>query len=108
MRFILHVCRFDIDWRTGRITVKPCERSETQSCFDYDRAREYRLKVLAKDKCGEGLSSETTVVVSITGVNRRSPEFLGPFSGRINEGDTDPRITVQVGEGVGASKSSLH
>ncbi len=91
------LCSFQINYKTGEITVRECDTPGLRPCLDYEWRRDVRLRVTARDKCGEGLRANTTVTVLVGDGNDNPPKFLLPvYFGTIDEGETDPRITVQV------------
>ena len=76
-----------------------CDTPGRRPCMDYEWLQQFKLTVTARDKCGEGLRSNTTVTVNVGDANDNEPRFTLPdYRGTVNEGDTDPRITVQVGD----------
>ena len=91
--------RFEINYKTGEISVAQCDTPGRRPCMDYEWLQQFKLTVTARDKCGEGERSNTTVTVNVGDANDNEPRFTLPdYRGTITEGETDPRITVQVGD----------
>ncbi|CAB1435691.1 unnamed protein product, partial [Pleuronectes platessa] len=69
---------FDLDSRTGRLTVK--------GGLDYEEKQVYEIKVLAADKGAVSLSTHCNVVVRVEDVNDNHPEIeITSLSSRIPE-----------------------
>lgn len=67
--------RFNINRRTGTITVRNCRFPGGRNCIDYEQRHQYQLLVTASDSQGEGYSSTATVIVNVTDANDNEPEF---------------------------------
>ncbi|KAM8732989.1 uncharacterized protein AB9X84_024892 [Acanthopagrus schlegelii] len=79
---------FDLDSRTGRLTVK--------GGLDYEEKQVYEIKVLASDKGAVSLSTHCNVVVRVEDVNDNPPEIeITSLSGRIRE-DAPPGTVVAL------------
>ncbi|XP_022625938.1 protocadherin alpha-4-like [Seriola dumerili] len=69
---------FDLDSRTGKLTVK--------EGLDYEEKQVYEIKVLAADKGAVSLSTQCNVVVRVEDVNDNQPEIeITSLSSRIPE-----------------------
>ncbi|GLD67333.1 protocadherin beta-15-like protein [Lates japonicus] len=69
---------FDLDSRTGKLTVK--------EGLDYEEKQVYEIKVLAADKGAVSLSTHCNVVVKVEDVNDNQPEIeITSLSSRIPE-----------------------
>ena len=78
--------------------MRQCDTPGTRPCLDYEWLQQIKLTVTGRDKCGEGLESNITIMVNVADGNDNEPRFTLPeYRGTINEGEIDPRITVQVG-----------
>ncbi|XP_041653144.1 protocadherin alpha-3-like [Cheilinus undulatus] len=79
---------FDLDSRTGRLTVK--------GSLDYEEKQVYEIKVLAADKGAVSLSTHCNVVVRVEDVNDNQPEIdITSLSSRIPE-DAPPGTVVAL------------
>uniref|UniRef100_A0A671U5A2 Protocadherin 2 alpha a 1 n=1 Tax=Sparus aurata TaxID=8175 RepID=A0A671U5A2_SPAAU len=79
---------FDLDSKTGRLTVK--------GGLDYEEKQVYEIKVLASDKGAVSLSTHCNVVVRVEDVNDNPPEIeITSLSGRIRE-DALPGTVVAL------------
>ncbi|KAF7695857.1 cadherin-like protein 26 [Silurus meridionalis] len=62
-------------------------------CFDYDKVKEYKLLVEAKDHGTPSLSSTTTVNIQITDSNTHPPVFTAPvLNAKVMEMETNKEI----------------
>ncbi|XP_026214165.1 protocadherin alpha-8-like [Anabas testudineus] len=79
---------FDLDSRTGKLTVK--------GSLDYEEKQVYEIKVLAADKGAVSLSTHCNVVVRVEDVNDNKPEIeITSLSSRIPE-DASPGTVVAL------------
>ncbi|XP_039976528.1 protocadherin beta-15-like [Xiphias gladius] len=79
---------FDLDSRTGKLTVK--------EGLDYEEKQVYEIKVLAADKGTVSLSTHCNVVVRVEDVNDNRPEIeITSLSSRIPE-DAPPGTVVAL------------
>ncbi|XP_067374271.1 protocadherin alpha-3-like isoform X14 [Channa argus] len=79
---------FDLDSRTGKLTVK--------GSLDYEEKQVYEIKVLAADKGAVSLSTHCNVIVRIEDVNDNRPEIeITSLSSRIPE-DAPPGTVVAL------------
>nr|XP_046263005.1 protocadherin gamma-A11-like [Scatophagus argus] len=79
---------FDVNSRTGRLTVK--------GGLDYEEKQVYEVKVLAADKGAVSLSTHCNVVVRVEDVNDNPPEIdITSLSSRIPE-DAPPGTVVAL------------
>ncbi|XP_026186775.1 protocadherin alpha-4-like [Mastacembelus armatus] len=81
---------FDLDSRTGKLTVK--------GSLDYEEKQLYEVKVLAADKGVVSLSTHCNVIVRVEDVNDNQPEIeITSFSNRIPENAPLGTVVALVG-----------
>ncbi len=85
---------FGIVYNTGQIYVKDCATPGFGDCLDYERQQDYKLNVVARDKCGEGLFSNATVSITVTNRNDNPPRVDQDYVTSILEGERDPNVQV--------------
>ncbi|KAM9849748.1 protocadherin alpha-8-like [Aulostomus maculatus] len=84
----LSVEPFDLDRKTGKLTVK--------GSLDFEEKQVYEMKVLAADKGAVSLSTHCIVVVTVEDVNDNRPEIeITSLSSRISE-DAPPGTVVAL------------
>ncbi|XP_037531503.1 protocadherin beta-15-like [Nematolebias whitei] len=81
---------FDLDSRTGKLTVK--------APLDYEEKQVYEIKVLAADKGSVPFSTQCNVMVRVEDVNDNRPEIdITSFSSQIPEDATPGTVVALMG-----------
>ncbi|KAF5893449.1 cadherin-like protein 26 [Clarias magur] len=77
----------------GSVNDSTVTRLTYNGCFDYDKERNYRLLIVARDHGNPSLSSTSTVNIAITDSNTHPPVFTAPrFNASVMEMEIDKVI----------------
>ncbi|MCJ8741386.1 hypothetical protein PDJAM_G00070030 [Pangasius djambal] len=77
----------------GSVNDSTISRVFLTGCFDYDKARTYRIVVEARDHGKPSLSSTATVNIGITDSNTRAPVFIAPkYNAQVMEMETNKKL----------------
>ncbi|XP_045449394.1 cadherin-87A-like [Melitaea cinxia] len=90
---------FQVDNRSGVITVAPCDTPGRAPCLDYETRKDYFLQYKATDDDGAGQSSVVSLQISLTDSNDNPPLFVTPvYKASIDEDAVkfEPELIVQA------------
>ncbi|XP_033755014.1 LOW QUALITY PROTEIN: cadherin-23-like [Pecten maximus] len=88
---------FQLDARSGLVTVADCSTPGSGNCIDFDKKRQYVLTVTARDENGRGRAGTTTLTINILDVNDNAPVFVNQnYTSYIEENKRKPNPEVIV------------
>ncbi|XP_041988772.1 cadherin-87A [Aricia agestis] len=90
---------FNVDNRSGVITVAECPTPGKSPCLDYETRKDYFLQYKATDDDGQGQMSVVSLQVSLTDSNDNPPVFVTPvYKASIDEDAIkfEPELQVQA------------
>ncbi|XP_063893828.1 cadherin-87A [Helicoverpa armigera] len=90
---------FQVDRRSGLITVAPCATPGTAPCLDYETRKDYFLQYKATDDDGAGQMTVVSLQISLTDSNDNPPVFHTPvYKASIDEDAVkfEPELQVQA------------
>lgn len=93
------MCRFQVDPRSGAISVANCFTPGIAPCLDYTHQATYNFQLIVRDKNGEGLQATTNIVINLIDADYNPVSFVTHYySGFILENTyfPNPSIIVQV------------
>ncbi|KAG1695314.1 Cadherin-87A [Nymphon striatum] len=91
--------RFQVNSKTGVITVAPCATPGKGNCLDYESRSTYYLSFQAIDNFSAGQTTIVPFTISLADSNDNPPKFLqDTYTTIIDEGDTEfvPLLQVQA------------
>ncbi|XP_045767509.1 cadherin-87A isoform X2 [Maniola jurtina] len=90
---------FNVDNRSGVITVAPCPTPGQAPCLDYETRKDYFLQYKATDDDGAGQMTVVSLQISLTDSNDNPPIFVTPvYRASIDEDAVkfEPELLVQA------------
>ncbi|CAB3226941.1 unnamed protein product [Arctia plantaginis] len=90
---------FQVDNRSGVITVAPCPTPGQPPCLDYETRKDYFLQYKATDDDGSGQTTVVSLQISLTDSNDNPPVFLTQvYKASIDEDAVkfEPELQVQA------------
>lgn len=88
---------FQLDSRSGLVTVADCPTPGSGNCIDFDQKRQYVLTVTARDENGRGRAGTTTLTINILDVNDNAPAFVNQnYTSYIEENRRNPNPEIIV------------
>lgn len=91
--------RFNVNKKSGLITVSPCDKPGTHPCLDFETKPTYYLNLEATDNEGEGQTAVAQVKISLNDNNDNPPVFTSDvYKAIIDEGSAkfEPPLFVKA------------
>ncbi|RZF35066.1 hypothetical protein LSTR_LSTR009658 [Laodelphax striatellus] len=99
--------KFNVNSKTGVITVAPCDKPGAPECLDFETKPVYFLSYMARDDEGNGQSSVVPLKISLLDSNDNAPIFTSAtYTAVIDEGSKkfEPPLQVQARDADKTSK----
>ncbi|CAG9836975.1 unnamed protein product [Diabrotica balteata] len=93
--------KFNVNSKTGTITVAECEHRGKSPCLDYETNPEFQLQFIAVDDDGKGQTSTVPLKIQLTDSNDNPPVFSQSiYRAFINEGSAkfQPELIVEAAD----------
>ncbi|XP_028130157.2 cadherin-87A [Diabrotica virgifera virgifera] len=93
--------KFNVNSKTGTITVAECEHLGKSPCLDYETNPEFQLQFMAVDDDGKGQTSTVPLKIQLTDSNDNPPVFSQSiYRAFINEGSAkfQPELIVEAAD----------
>ncbi|KAJ2947229.1 hypothetical protein O0L34_g16939 [Tuta absoluta] len=90
---------FNVDPKSGVITVAPCQTPGVPPCLDFESRKDYSLQLKATDDDGTGQSTGVSLLITLTDSNDNPPVFTTPvYKASIDEDAVkfEPELQVQA------------